>query len=178
MRRLLVAFCLACWAYPFQTFAQTVLKLGTETAASGTAVDFPNIPPWVTRITIMFDSVSTKGSSPMIVRIGDAGGIATSGYASSATELDPTPTAVDDNASFILEPGSSTAFSRSGSVVLTRMNTNNKWTSVGTLRTGSQSSTLHSAGVKTLGATLDRVRITMSNGKDTFDAGNFNIIYE
>ena len=178
MRRLLIAFCLTSWAYSFPTFAQTTLNLRAEVAASGTAVDFTSIPSGVTRITIMFDSVSTKGSSPMIVRIGDAGGIETSGYASSATELDPTPTAVDDNASFILEPASSTAFSRSGSVVLTRMNTKNKWISVGTLRTGSQSSTLHSAGVKTLSETLDRVRITMSNGTDTFDAGNFNIIYE
>jgi len=30
----------------------------------------------------------------------------------------------------------------------------------------------------TLGALLDRVRVTTSNGTDVFDAGNINILYE
>jgi hypothetical protein len=34
------------------------------------------------------------------------------------------------------------------------------------------------AGTKTLSGTLDRVRITTSNGTDTFDAGSINILYE
>lgn len=32
--------------------------------------------------------------------------------------------------------------------------------------------------IKTLSATLDRVRLTTVNGTDTFDAGLVNIIYE
>lgn len=35
-----------------------------------------------------------------------------------------------------------------------------------------------SAGVKTLAATLDRVRVTTANGIDTFDADSINILYE
>ena len=34
------------------------------------------------------------------------------------------------------------------------------------------------AGKAALGATLDRVRITTTNGTDTFDAGSINILYE
>jgi hypothetical protein len=34
------------------------------------------------------------------------------------------------------------------------------------------------SGIKTLSATLDRVRITTTNGTDTFDAGSVNILYE
>ena len=34
------------------------------------------------------------------------------------------------------------------------------------------------AGTKTLSGTLDRVRITTTNGTDTFDAGSINIFYE
>ena len=33
-------------------------------------------------------------------------------------------------------------------------------------------------GTKALSAELDRVRITTSNGTDTFDAGTINIMYE
>ena len=34
------------------------------------------------------------------------------------------------------------------------------------------------AGIKSLSNALDRVRITSSNGTDTFDAGSVNILYE
>jgi hypothetical protein len=33
-------------------------------------------------------------------------------------------------------------------------------------------------GDKTLSGTLDRIRITTTNGTDTFDAGSINILYE
>jgi hypothetical protein len=35
-----------------------------------------------------------------------------------------------------------------------------------------------SSGAKTLSDTLDRVRITTTNGTDVFDAGTINILYE
>lgn len=34
------------------------------------------------------------------------------------------------------------------------------------------------SAIKTLSATLDRVRLTTVNGTDTFDAGTASIIYE
>jgi hypothetical protein len=34
------------------------------------------------------------------------------------------------------------------------------------------------AGDKVLSGTLDRIRLTTSNGTDTFDAGSVNILYE
>jgi hypothetical protein len=34
------------------------------------------------------------------------------------------------------------------------------------------------SAIKTLSATLDRVRLTTVNGTDTFDGGSVNIIYE
>jgi hypothetical protein len=35
-----------------------------------------------------------------------------------------------------------------------------------------------SSGISTLSGTLDRVRITTTNGTDTFDAGSINVLYE
>jgi len=60
------------------------LVLDTAKSASGlgTAVDFTGIPSWVKRITVMFDGVSTNGSSLLRVQIG-AGSIDTTGYAST-----------------------------------------------------------------------------------------------
>ena len=48
-------------------------------STSGTSVDFTGIPSWVKRITVMFDGVSTNGTSNMVVRIG-SGSVSTSGY--------------------------------------------------------------------------------------------------
>jgi hypothetical protein len=49
---------------------------GTAVAStSGTSIDFTSIPLWVKRITVMFAGVSTNGTSPFLVQLGDAGGI-------------------------------------------------------------------------------------------------------
>jgi hypothetical protein len=46
------------------TGAYGQIKSGTAVAStSGTSIDFTSIPSWVKRITVMFDSVSTNGSS-------------------------------------------------------------------------------------------------------------------
>jgi len=43
---------------------------------------------------------------------------------------------------------------------------------------GSTATTLASSGNKTITGALTQVRITSSNGTDTFDAGSINILYE
>jgi len=44
---------------------------GTAVAStSGTSIDFTSIPSWVKRITVMFNGVSTNGSSNLLVQLG------------------------------------------------------------------------------------------------------------
>ena len=58
-------------------------NLGTAQAStSGTAITFTGIPSGVKRITVMFNGVSTSGSSDIQIRIG-SGSVDTSGYSGS-----------------------------------------------------------------------------------------------
>ena len=57
------------------------VELQTAVATtSGTAFNFTGIPATVKRINVLFNEVSTNGSSIVLIRLGDSGGIETSGY--------------------------------------------------------------------------------------------------
>ena len=57
-----------------------VLTSGTAVAStSGTSITFSSIPSWAKRVTVMFNGVSTSGSSNIQVQLG-AGSTTTSGY--------------------------------------------------------------------------------------------------
>ncbi len=137
----------------------SVLTSGTAQATtSGSSVDF-SIPSWVKRITISLNGVSHSGVCG--IRLGDAGGVETTGYASyTATNY------------FLLG-----VTSTSGAVVLTKENGNTWCASGSILATDSESAQYLQAvaGYKTLSDTLTTVRI-MANG--IFSAGEVNVLYE
>ena len=57
------------------------ITTGTAVATtSGTAVDFTGIPATTKRITVMFNGVSTSGTSDILIQIGN-GSIVSTGYA-------------------------------------------------------------------------------------------------
>jgi hypothetical protein len=152
---------------------------GTAIATtSGTSIDFTGIPSWAKRITVMFDGVSTNGTSDLIVQIGDSGGIETAGYLGATGETANTGSGTTLFTTGIgISRGTNTSTVRHGNVVLTNVSTNTWSASVSTSR--SDATVAYSGGSsKTLSATLDRVRITTVGGSDTFDAGSINILYE
>lgn len=158
---------------------------GTEQAStSGTAINFTSIPSGTKRITIMLDSVSTNGTSGLILQIGDSGGYETSGYdAFTGGGAEGNVCRVDPfTSSFgLFDPGRGLALnSVRGAVVLTRMNSSsNKWNANGNVSIDATIDASYDiTGVKSLSAELDRLRITTVGGTDTFDAGNINISYE
>jgi hypothetical protein len=159
------------------TFDGTVglLVSGTAVAStSGTSIDFTSIPAGVRRITVMFDDVSTNGSSIVCIQLGDAGGIETTGYTGGATNQSPTYTA--NTVGLNLVGGGNASSAYMGHAILTQIS-GNTWI----LSSGVQISLSNisaAGGAKTLSGTLDRVRITTVNGTDTFDAGSINILYE
>ena len=65
---------------------------------------------------------------------------------------------------------------RTGNFVFVLLGSNT-WTMSG-FAVGGYAYIFSIVGGKTLSGTLDRVRITTSNGTDTFDAGTVNILYE
>ena len=153
------------------------LARGTAVAStSGTAIDFTSIPSWVKRITVMFNGVSTSGTSNYLVRIG-SGSVDTTGYSSSGLTQNSSGglTAPSDSTGFITLAPQTAASACSGAMTILNVS-GNIWVSSGAVSGGVYGQV--SGGTKTLAGTLDRVRITTVNGTDTFDAGSINILYE
>jgi hypothetical protein len=154
---------------------------GTAVAStSGTSIDFTGIPSWVKRVTVMFNGVSTNGSSALIVRLGtSAGGIDASGYAGSVGAMLST----NCNSSSLQTTGfdtyySAAAIAQSGMMFIANVSGNIWSMSYNIAYVNGSYPMGFGAGIKTLSGTLDRVRITTVNGTDTFDAGSINILYE
>jgi hypothetical protein len=152
------------------------LTSGTAQAStSGTSIDFTGIPSWVKRITVMLSGVSTNGTSPYQIQLGDSGGFETTGYSGSAV----TPaTDFTYNSSGLALSGVIVAASINQGVVTILNISGNTWVSSGVLASNASGYFGTSSGAKTLSATLDRIRIATVNGTDTFDAGTINIMYE
>lgn len=151
------------------------LTSGTAVAStSGTSIDFTSIPSWVKRITVIFNEVSTNGTSFKLVQIG-SGSVTSSGYLSASTYVAGTSGVTSSVAGFIMYANGA-ADVVSGHMVLTPVS-GNTWISSHSAK-GNAGYTLSGGGSLALGGTLDRVRITTVNGTDTFDAGSINILYE
>jgi hypothetical protein len=150
---------------------------GTAVAStSGTSIDFTGLPSWVKKITVMFNVVSTNGTSNLLVQIGDSGGIETTAYQSGVGAIITTSAATASSTAGYLIGGASATNQAIGHYIFTNI-TGNTWVGSGVIYL-SNSQIHYVAGSKELSATLDRVRITTVNGTDAFDAGSVNIIYE
>lgn len=141
------------------------------TSPASASIDFTGIPSWVKRITVVFNAVSTSGTSNPQIQLGDAGGIETTGYTVSSLES----TTTHYTAGFGIKFASATA-SLNGSLVLTNVS-GNVWAGTG-LFNNTSTAVASLAGSKTLSDVLTQLRITTVNGTDTFDAGTVNIMYE
>jgi hypothetical protein len=163
--------------------ANSAIVSGSAVAStSGTSIDFTSIPSWVKRITVMFDGVSTNGTSNHRIQLGDSGGIETTGYASACTYVGALAStgATSSTTGFVTTTDISTVSQIAGHTVFTLVS-GNTWVAVGgaIFNKGSISAfTLTNSGVKTLSDTLTQIRITTVNGTDTFDGGTINILYE
>jgi len=150
---------------------------GTAVAStSGTSITFSSIPSWVKRITVMFNGVSTSGTSNIQIQLG-SGSPTTSGYlGSSIATTAAGNSAATSTTGFVLLSGAAT-YLLNGFGVFTNL-TGNTWAGVvNTGQSDSARSQTTSASIPLAGV-LDRVRITTVNGTDTFTAGSINIMYE
>ena len=147
-----------------------------QASTSGVSIDFTGIPSWVKRITVMFDAVSSNGSSLLQVQIGTSGGIQTTSYVSIAQTSGAQNVSTTGLLFSYRAAATQTVY---GSATLCLLNSATGlwvWSGVTSYNTTDSGSFL--AGSKTLSGTLDRVRITTVNGTDTVDAGRVNIMYE
>ena len=157
----------------------TLITSGTAQAStSGTSITFTGIPSWAKRITVMFNGVSTNGTSNPQVQVG-SGSTTTSGYVGYNARQGATLNAyVANSAGFILDGSNVAATTLTGHLIFTLIS-GNTWIGSGvTTNTASINESSTIAGSIALSGALDRVVITTVNGTDTFDAGSINILYE
>jgi hypothetical protein len=155
---------------------QKIVRGTSVATTSGTSVDFTSIPSWVKRITMMFQGVSTNGTSSYQIQLG-AGSVTTSGYACATAAGASSIGTVSSTSGHVFAVGPSAAALSHGHIVFTLL-TGTTWVGSGIVNsTGSLQFNFSTSSIA-LGGTLDRVRFTTVNGTDTFDAGSVNILYE
>ena len=155
---------------------------GTAVAStSGTSINFTGLPSWIKRITVMFNGVSTSGTSEVQIQTGTSGGIQATGYSGTATTLTSVGNVtVALSAGFQMPTnGGGAAYVRQGAITLSLFDSSTgTWACTGIFGQSDSQRMSFIGGTKALSGTLDRVRITTVNGTDTFDAGSINILYE
>lgn len=150
----------------------------TQATTTGTLKDFTGIPSWVKKITVMFDGVSTNGTSNLLVQLGDSDGIENTVYSSLTAYAGGTNNTSSSTSTigFIISSGAASNI-LSGTLEINNI-ANNTYVSKHTFGVTNSNVAIFGGGSKTLSGTLDRIRITTVNGTDTFDAGQINIMYE
>lgn len=139
--------------------------------ASGTAVDFTNIPSWAKRLTFMFTSLSTTGTSGVVLRLGTSSGFVTSGYVGFAETTSVTSGIPTHSA------GSTAANNYSGITTLIRVGNTNQWVATSQAYSSGGSS-VNAESMVTLPDVCTQLRLTTTGGTDTFDAGTVSISWE
>ena len=151
------------------------IQSGTAVAStSGTSITFTGIPSWVKRVTVMFNGVSTSGTSLVQVQVG-SGSVTTTGYFSAVSRNGGNSSSTTG----ILATAITSATDNLSGVMSLSLISANTWCAF--VGTGVSSNATGSGGggvSPSLSGALDRVVITTVNGTDTFDAGSINILYE
>lgn len=159
---------------------QRLVQATSVASTSGTSIDFTNIPAWAKRITVMFNGVSTSGTSQVRLRIGPSGGVETTSYSGTSSIVNGSNLCLVQamSAGFDLyEAGAVATTTRFGLLTLALLDAStNTWAMSGVESSGT--TCVHIGGAKALAGALSIVRITTVNGTDTFDAGSINILYE
>ena len=137
---------------------------------------FGSIPTGTKRIDIIFSALSDDNAQDYKIRIGDAGGIETSGYVCETAKVESTATHALCVDSFYMHSGHSTNYITHGVMSLYLVDpATYTWVSTHVI---GQTTTLRAvlgAGSKALSAELTQLAILPSSGN--LDAGQVNVHY-
>jgi len=152
--------------------------LAPVNTTSGTSVTLAAaIPSDALDIEVLFNGVSTNtANQPPIVRLGDAGGVETSGYTGSVRGPTGETTVTDG-----LYPFRTSAWAAAdvltGRMRLTRWDPSlHQWLADGLSQDGTNLSTF--SGSKTTSEVLTTITLTTPGGTATFDAGSARVRYK
>lgn len=160
--------------------AQKLTASAAQATTSGTTKDFTGIPSWAKRITVVFNGVSANGTSPLLIQaITGVSTVVATGYGGSCNgPFNASPQGASYSTGFRLTNISAAADVIHGQMVLTQIPASNIWTETHNLGYSSSAVVTIGGGSIVLGAALTGLRITATNGTDTFDAGAVFILYE
>lgn len=155
---------------------------GTAVATtSGTSKDFTGIPSWVKRITLQLNGVSLSGTANLRIQLGTGGSPETSGYNGNTAYISafgPSANVAATTSGFDGTATGAAAYLYNGELTFTNVS-GNVWVMSGILSNNTTTAfALFFSGQKSLAGTLNMLRLTTTNGTDTFDAGSANILYE
>ena len=150
-----------------------------QATTSGTSINFTGIPSWAKKITVMFNGVSTNGSSLVQIQLGTSSGFETSGYSGTRSDVQVSqPVNTTNLSTGALIDGGAASIAVTGVFTFSLL-TSGTWAFLGISgRIATGTVVTNCTGTKTLSGTLDRLRLTTVNGTDTFDAGSVNILIE
>jgi len=155
-------------------------QLGTPVNATGTAVTIAGIPAGTKMIIVSLSAISLNGANDLRFRMGDAGGIETSGYNGRGGDWVPSQIFSTGDAGVDFSSGSGfgdpTVYH--GQITCVLMNaTTNLWSITGILGTSNANFMFNAAFTKALSSALTQVQLTTTAGTAAFDAGSINIAY-
>jgi hypothetical protein len=153
---------------------------GAAVTASGSTVTFTSIPSWVSKITLLFEKLSTNGTSIVYVRVGSGGTLSSLGYDvwRSVVNSSGNSDAYDDTIGVAID-GTAAVAERTGSITFTKLGSSNKWIISGNtmrIQSGSAAIAAGHAGSVTLSDQLNIIGIDCA--ANSFDAGTVNVIYQ
>ena len=162
-----------------EMLAQLLTSGTSQATTSGTTKDFTSIPAWVKRITIIFSGVSTSSTSPLLVQaITGTSTVVATGYLGSCNgPFNASPQGAAYSAGLRMTNITAAADVIYGHMILTNVS-GNTWVESHNIGYSNASTVTVGGGSIALGAALTGIRITATNGTDTFDAGAINILYE
>ena len=163
------------------TVSSDAIVLQTAKTATGSSVEFTDIPEDAYEITLMFNGVSLSGTNNFKIQLGTSSNYIVSNYESLSQTEGGGDEGTSDNGfiirstsgghthtgSMLIKKASSTSYIQTGQFA-TGPNTGNSPVEGGTQTYGSLSS---------VSGTVNRLRVILS-GTNTFDAGSFSLSYK
>lgn len=154
----------------------TTITSDTVKTATGTSISFTGIPSTAKRITVLFNGVSLSGADDLLVQVGTAGGVVTTGYISRDAQAVNGGSGLGSSstAGFVVTIGD-LARECYGAMTI-YLQTGNTYVSSHAVSSGGSRGG-GGGGTVTLSGALSQVLIKAS-GSNSLDAGTINIMYE
>jgi hypothetical protein len=149
-----------------------------QATTTGTSISFTGIPTWVKRVTVMFAGVSTDSTSPILVKLGTSGGIASTGYIATGARIASGSTTVDTSTAGFLINSTAAADTVSGTLVISVLDPTNYYYIADHTAKAGTTAVMCGGGRVTLTGLMTQLTITTVGGTANFDAGSINVLYE